>query len=77
MLNHITNFFKNMLSGNPDGSGVSSKRFITFSSFILCAVAFICNIFLDIPLKDYVYEGMLYLVAAGLGFTTLEHFSKK
>jgi RsiW-degrading membrane proteinase PrsW (M82 family) len=71
----ITAFFKSMLSGT--GDGVSSKRVITFLAFLLCAIAFVCNIFLDIPLKDYVWNGMLYLVGAGLGFTTLEQFAKK
>ena len=42
-----------------------------------CNIAFVCNIFFDIPIKDYVFNGMLYLVGAGLGFTTLERFSKK
>lgn len=76
-MDKIKNFFQTMLSGNADGDGVSSKRVITFSAFILCAIAFVCNIFFDIPIKDYVFNGMLYLVGAGLGFTTLERFSKK
>jgi len=67
-------FFNQMLTGT-DGR-VSSKRVITFAAFVLCAIAFLCNIFLDIPLKEFVWEGMLYLVGAGLGFSTLEHFAK-
>lgn len=67
-------FFNQMLTGT-DGR-VSSKRVITFTAFVLCAIAFLCNIFLDIPLKEFVWEGMLYLVGAGLGFSTLEHFAK-
>jgi len=68
-------FIKQMLGGmNGD---VSSKRVITFIAFLLVSVAFLSNIFLDIPLKDFVYEGMLYLVAAGMGITALEKFSKK
>ena len=68
-------FIKQMLGGmNGD---VSSKRVITFIAFLLVSIAFLSNIFLDIPLKDFVYEGMLYLVAAGMGITALEKFSKK
>ena len=68
-------FIKQMLGGmNGD---VSSKRVITFVAFLLVSIAFLSNIFLDIPLKDFVYEGMLYLVAAGMGITALEKFSKK
>ena len=76
-MSKITHFFKLMLSGNPDGEGVSSRGVITFTAFVLCAVAFICNIFFELPLKDYVFNGMLYLVGAGLGFTTIEHFKSK
>jgi len=68
-------FFKNMLS-EADGK-YSSKRVITFSAFILVSIAFVSNVFMDIPLKDFVFEGMLYLTAAGMGITTLEKFSKK
>ena len=30
-----------------------------------------------IKYKEFIFDGMMYLVAAGLGFTTLEKFSKK
>lgn len=69
-------FFKKMLSGNG-GSDVSSKRVITFASFILLSIAFVSNVFMDIPIKEFIYDGMLYLVAAGMGITALEKFSKK
>jgi len=69
-------FFKNMLRG-VDGDNVSSKRVITFSAFILLTIGYISNIFLDIPLKPFIYDGMLYLVAAGMGITALEKFNKK
>ena len=67
--------FEDMLT-SPSGD-VSSKRVITFVGFILCSIAFIANIFFDIPLKDYVWDGMLTLVGAGLGFVTIERFAKK
>jgi hypothetical protein len=67
-------FFKKMLS-DIDGQ-TSSKRFITLAAFILLAIAFISNIFFTIPLEEFIFDGMMYLVAAGLGFTTLEKFSK-
>lgn len=69
-------FFRKMLSGNG-GSDVSSKRVITFVAFVLLSIAFISNIFFDIPIKAFIYDGMLYLVAAGMGITALEKFSKK
>jgi len=67
------NFFKNLLS-DVDGSH-SSKRFVTLCAFALLAVAFISNIFFHIKLEEYIWDGMLYLVMGGLGFTTLEKFS--
>jgi len=61
----------NDVDGNP-----SSKRVITMVSFILVSVAFVSNIFFELPIKDFVFEGVLWLTGAGLGFTTLEHFKK-
>ena len=54
----------------------SSKRVVTLCAFILLSVAFIANIFAAIPLQEFVFDGMLYLVAAGLGFSTFEKFSR-
>lgn len=68
-------FIKNMLS--EETGKWSSKRVITFAAFILLSVAFVSNVFMDIPLKSFVFDGMLYLVAAGMGITALEKFSKK
>jgi hypothetical protein len=68
-------FLKSMLNG-VDGNP-SSKRVITLISFILVSIGFCVNIFFHIPLKQYIFEGMLWLTAAGLGVTSLDHFSKK
>ena len=74
-MSKINNFFQRLLS-DVDGQK-SSKRFITLIAFKLLAIAFIDNIFFEIPLQEFIFDGMMYLVAAGLGFTTLEKFSKK
>ena len=67
--------FRQLVTGvNGD---YSSKRFITLISFLLVSIAFISNIFFDIYMKDYVFLGMLGFTASGLGFTALDHFSKK
>ena len=66
-------FWKRLMS-DVDG-GTSSKRFITLCAFGLLSIAFLCNIFLEIKLEEFVWDGMLYLVLGGLGFTTLEKFS--
>ena len=53
----------------------SSKRTVTLIAALLCFVAFVANLFFSLPLEEFVYNGMLYLVAAGLGFSALEKFS--
>lgn len=68
-------FIKKMLTG-VDGNP-SSKRVITMISFILISIAFVSNIFFDIPLKEYVWTGMVLFTGSGLGFTTLDHFKLK
>jgi len=71
----MKDFFKKLLSGvNGD---VSSKRFITLLSFVLISIAFISNVFFEIPMREYVWNGMLIFCGSGLGFTTLEYFGKK
>jgi hypothetical protein len=71
----MKNFINQML--NDTKGNVSSKRVITFVAFVLMALGFIVNVFMEIPIKEFIWDGMLYLVTAGLGFSTLEHFSKK
>ena len=75
MLNKIITALCATLS---DVDGVlSSKRVITMLSFLCVMTAFLLNLFNQIPLEEFVFNGMLYLTAAGLGFTTFEKFSRK
>jgi hypothetical protein len=66
-------FWLNMFKGVNDD--VSSKRVITFMSFLCCMFAFLCNVFMEIPLEPHIFDGMLYLTGAGLGFSAFEKFS--
>lgn len=66
---------KQILTG-PNGT-YSSKRIITLCSFLLLSLGFISNILFDIPLKEYIWDGMLLFTGSGLGFTTLDHYGKK
>ena len=68
-------FVRNMLT-DIHGS-VSSKRVITFLAFILCSIAFISNIFWKLDVDSKLFEDMMYIVIAGLGFTASEKFSSK
>lgn len=68
-------FFEKLLS-DVDGQP-SSKRLVTLIAFVLISGAFITNIFIDIPLNKYMFEGMLWLTGAGIGSATVEKFSRR
>ena len=70
----MINFFMKMMKG-INGDDVSSKRVITFLSFLCCMFAFLCNVFIAIPLEPNIFDGMLSLTAAGLGFSAFEKFA--
>ena len=54
----------------------SSKRFVTLCAFFCVMLAFLVNVFMAIHLEEFVFDGMMYLTAAGLGFSTIEKFSR-
>ena len=56
---------------------ISSKRVITFLAFLLCSVAFISNIFWKYEVDSKLFEDMMYIVVAGLGFTASEKFTSR
>jgi hypothetical protein len=64
-----------MLSDGHNSS-VSSKRVITFLAFLICAFALIADIF-GYKVTPSLFESMIYIVIAGLGFTASEKFVKK
>jgi hypothetical protein len=65
-----------MLTDGTD-DGISSKRVVTLLAFVLCAIAFIANLFWGLDVKDSIFDGMMYIAIAGLGFTASERFTKK
>ena len=72
-------FFKNikdMLSAE-NSDKMSSKRVITFLSFLLIATAFIANLFFEKTVDTNMYNGVIQIVWAGLGVTVGEHLLKK
>jgi hypothetical protein len=66
--------FNNLLNDGIDGS-LSSKRVITLLAFLLCATAFISNLFWGFEIKQFMYDSMIYLTMVGLGVTIAEKFS--
>ena len=70
----MKNFFMTMLS---DGSAVSVKRVITFSAFILLAIAFLLDLSFKLSVTDKLVNVMEMLVVAGFTGTVAEKFAKK
>jgi hypothetical protein len=65
---------KGMLEDSHNKS-LSSKRVVTFLAFLLCGIAFIANLFWDYQVESYMFDGMVYIAMAGLGFTASEKFA--
>jgi hypothetical protein len=64
-----------MLEDSINGS-VSSKRVVTFLAFIVCAWAMVADT-LGYKVNPDLFDSMVYIVIAGLGFTASERFSTK
>ena len=69
------NCIKSMLSDGSNGT-ISSKRVVTFLAFLMCAFGFIASIY-GYPMDTKLFDSMMYIVIAGLGFTASEKFIKK
>jgi hypothetical protein len=69
-------WYHSMLTDGTD-DGISSKRAVTLLAFVLCSVAFVANLFFNFTIDDKIFEGMMYIAIAGLGFTASEKFTKK
>lgn len=69
-------WYQSILTDGTDDL-ISSKRFVTLLAFILCAIAFIANLFWGLTIDEKIFEGMMYIAIAGLGFTASEKFIKK
>ena len=65
-----------MLSDGTDNF-LSSKRVIAFSAFLLCAMAFCVDLFTNYTVTPALFDSMMYITIAGLGFTASEKFAKK
>lgn len=70
------NWFHSMLTDGTD-DGISSKRTITVAAFLLCAAGFVGDLIWDKKVDPNVYESMMYIAIAGLGFTASEKFGKQ
>jgi len=69
------NFLTSMLSDGVNGT-ISSKRVVTLLAFVMCAAGFITMLY-GHTVDSKIYDSMMYIVVAGLGFTASEKFTKK
>lgn len=69
-------WINSLLADGINGS-VSSKRFITLASFVMCSLAFVSELFTTYKVSKETFDSMMYIVIAGLGFTASEKFTKK
>ena len=61
--------------GNDEG--ISSKRIVTLLAFIVCAAALMVDQFTQYKVNPVLFDSMMYIVVAGLGFTATEKFAPK
>ena len=64
-----------MLSDGIDGT-ISSKRTVTILAFLMCSGGFIASI-CGYNVDSKLFDSMMYIVIAGLGFTASEKFTKR
>jgi len=69
------NWINSMLSDGHNDT-VSSKRVVTLLAFLICAFALVADIF-GYKVTPSLFDSMIYLVIAGLGFTASEKFAKR
>lgn len=73
----VKKFIKSMLSDSHDDNAISSKRVIALIAFICCVIAFFVDMFTDRQVTQGMFDSMMWIVVAGLGFTGLEKFASK
>ena len=69
------NFLTSMLSDGVNDN-ISSKRTVTILAFLMCSGGFIASI-CGYNVDSKLFDSMMYIVIAGLGFTASEKFTKK
>lgn len=68
---------KGMLADTNDADCLSSKRVVSFLAFLCLMIAFFVDLFSSYKITQAIYDSMMFIVVAGLGFTGLEKFAPK
>jgi hypothetical protein len=63
-----------MLSDGTNNS-ISSKRVVTLIAFLLCSIAFMVDLLTQYKANAKLFDSMMFIVIAGLGFTASEKFA--
>ena len=69
------NFITSMLSDGVNDN-ISSKRTVTILAFLMCSGGFVASI-CGYNVDSKLFDSMMYIVIAGVGFTASEKFTKK
>jgi len=67
---------QSLVEDSHNGS-LSSRRIVTLAAFILCSIAFLANLFFSYSVDQFMFDGMMYIVIAGLGVIVTEKFATK
>lgn len=68
-------WLKSLLQDSHDGS-ISSKRVVTLLAFFTCMWGFVADTY-GYKVNPDLFDSMMYVVIAGLGFTASEKFTSK
>lgn len=66
-------FFKSLLTSN---GGISSKRSVGVSASFIVLFISLVDLFSDFVVTDYVFDGLVWLSIAGMGFVASEKFAE-
>ena len=73
MLRNLGNYFSNVLKDVDNA--YSSKRLVVLLAMVSLITAFFSNLFFDSTIDQFMFDGMMYIVVAGLGIVGAEKFS--
>ena len=51
----------------------SSKRTVTFFAVVMMLIAFVAQVFFGVEIPQWMFESVVYVVIAGVGFVAAEH----
>lgn len=66
-------FFKSLLTAH---GGISSKRSVGVSASFIVLFISLVDLFSDFIVTDYVFDGLVWLSIAGMGFVASEKFAE-